>query len=135
MAKDEMKTSKIKRPPKREGKRFAAKLLFQYRVIMNKDSGVRRLCESQIISFSSTDATTALLEAKLRASKKQHHYKNSDGNQVRFEFIGVEELLCLDPACDSDEVWYEIVERVKPMERRAKLIPSKRQLNAIRNND
>jgi len=130
-----MKTLKAKLPSKGKGKRFAAKLLFQYRVIINEDSGIRRLCESQIISFSSTNAVAALLEAKLRAIKKQHHYINSNGNQVRFEFVGIEELLCLDPECDSDEVWYEIVERVKPMERRAKLIPSERQLNAIRNND
>ncbi len=42
------------------------------------------------------------------------------------------ELLCLDPACDPDEVWYHIVERVTPMERRKAFIPPERRLNALR---
>ncbi|HEY5040618.1 MAG TPA: DUF4288 domain-containing protein [Verrucomicrobiae bacterium] len=130
-----MKAPKTIKPPVMAVKRFAAKLLFQFRVIVNGDSGVRRICECQIIQFGSTNASSALREAKLRAIKKQHNFKNSDGNLVRFEFVGVQELLCLDPVCDSDEVWYEIFDRVKPMERRLKFVPLEKKLNAIRNRD
>jgi Domain of unknown function (DUF4288) len=129
-----MKASKTKKPTK-GNKRFAASLLFQYRVTINGNSGIRRLCEKQIIQFKAANAKAALHEAKSRAIAKQHDYKNSDGNQVHFEFVGVRDLLCLDPGCEPDEVWYQTIEMVKPMERRDKLIPSEDQLNAIRNQD
>src|SRR5271154_846934 len=111
-----MKRSKAKKSAK-GNKRFAASLLFQYRVTINGKSGIRRLCEKQIIQFKAANAKVALLEAKSRAISKQHSYKNSDGNQVSFEFIGIRDLLCLDPECEPDEVWYQIIEMVKPMER------------------
>ena len=130
-----MNTSKASAPLATCSKRFAAKLLFQFRVVIDGDSGMRRLCESQIIHFKAEDAKEALREAKKRARKRQHAYENSDGNTVRFEFIGVEELLCLDPGCKPDEVWYDIHERLRPMERRAILLPTQKQLNAIRNKD
>jgi hypothetical protein len=42
------------------------------------------------------------------------------------------DLLCLGSECEADEVWYEIRERLLPMERRDKLIPKEGELNAIR---
>ena len=116
-------------------KRFAAKLLFQFRVIIGKSSGKRRLCEKRIVQFLAVNAKSALKETNFRGNRGQYSYKNTDENLVRFEFLGIEELLCLDPGCDSDEVWYEIVELVKPKERIAKFIPAVKKLNAIRNKD
>ena len=43
------------------------------------------------------------------------------------------ELLELGIECDHDEVWYDIRERMLPMEHREKLIPPESELNAIRN--
>jgi hypothetical protein len=97
--------------------------------------GIRRLCEERIVTFSATDGRAALHEAKRRGHAAQHHYKNSDGNPIYFEFVGVMELLRLNPACDADEVWYDITERVRPMERRASIIRPENQLSAIRNNE
>jgi hypothetical protein len=116
-------------------KRFAAKLLFQFRVVVNGSPGMRRLCEERIITFESQHARAALVEAKRRGHAAQHDYNNSDDNQVRFQFIGVIELLCLGVECEPDEVWYEIYERVRPMERRRSLLPRPSQLNAIRNHE
>jgi hypothetical protein len=116
-------------------KRYAAKLLFQYRVIVRASEGMRRLCEERILTFRSTHGRAALTEAKRRGRAAQHSYNNNEGNRVHFEFVGVMELLCLDPACDTDEVWYEMPERVRPMERRARFIPPEGRLHAIRNND
>jgi hypothetical protein len=113
--------------------RYAAKLLFQFRVIVNGDSGKRRLCEERIVVLEANPAKAALKKAKAKGKSGEHSYKNTDGNKVRFEFIGVMELLELDPACRDDEVWYDIVERVSPSERRDKLIPPEAQLNAIYN--
>ena len=97
--------------------------------------GVRRTCEERIITISAPHARAALTEAKRRGRAAQHRYKNNDGNPVRFEFVGVMELLRLDPACEKDEVWYDITDRVRPMERRAFIIPPESQLSAIRNHE
>jgi hypothetical protein len=97
--------------------------------------GTRRLCEERIITFASIHGHAALREAKRQGRTAQFSYPNNDGNRVHFEFVGVMELLRLDPACDPGEVWYELPERVRPMERRAQLIPPESQLQAIKNND
>ena len=115
-------------------RRYSARLLFQFRVVVDGAPGKRRLCEERIITFTALHARNALREAKKRGRAARHSYKNSNGSPVHFEFVGVLELLCLDPECDADEVWYSIVERVTPMERRAILIPPEDQLNAMRFN-
>jgi hypothetical protein len=69
--------------------RYAAKLLFQFRVDVNGDTGKRRLCEERIINFSAGSPQQALRTAKRRGKQGQHAYTNSDGNTVTFEFIGV----------------------------------------------
>jgi hypothetical protein len=115
--------------------KYAAKLLFQFRVMVDGSPGVRRTCEERIITFSASNGRAALREAKRRGRAAQHRYKNSDGNPVHFEFVGVLELLRLDPACESDEVWYEITERVRSSERRASIIPPESRLSAIRNHE
>ena len=58
---------------------------------------------------------------------------NDEGHTVYFEFIGVMDLLCLGAECDDDEVWYDIRERLLPMERSDVFVPAVSDLNAIRN--
>ena len=111
------------------GRRYSAKLLFQYRV--GGSPNTRRRCEERIITFPSLYGRAALSEAKRRGRAAQHSYTNVHGQRVHFEFVGVMELLSLE-ACDADEVWYEMPERVRPMERRGKLIPPESKLHAIR---
>jgi hypothetical protein len=116
-------------------RRYSAKLLFQFRVMVDGSPGKRRLCEERIVTFKAGNARAALREAKRFGRTAEHSYANSDGNRVHFELIGVVELICLEPMCTKEEVWYEIVERVRPMERRSKPIPPERLLHAIRNCD
>lgn len=97
--------------------------------------GKRRLCEERIIVLSANDSKAALREAKRRGRIVQHQYKNNEGNPVHFEFIGILELLRLDPACEMDEVWYDIKERIRPMERKATIIPPETRLSAMRNHE
>jgi hypothetical protein len=118
-----------------EARRYSARLLFQFRVVIQGNAAKRRLCEERIITFAAAHARAALREAKKRGRAACYNYKNSNGCPVHFEFVGVLELLCLGPECNTDEVWYHIVERVTPMERRAILIPPEEKLNAIRFND
>jgi hypothetical protein len=103
--------------------------------MVDRSPGIRRTCEERIVTFSATDGRAALHEANQRGHAAQYHYKNNEGNPVYFEFVGVMELLRLYPTCDADEVWYDITERVRPMERRAYIIRPESQLSAIRNNE
>ena len=112
--------------------RYAAMLLFQFRVMIDSDPGIRRICEKRLINFRSETAQAALKEAKRRGRAAQYSYRNNDGNKVYFDFIGVQDLLCLGIECEPDEVWYDIVQLMKPMERKNKLIPSESTLNAIK---
>ena len=101
--------------------RFAAKLLFQFRVSVNGDVGKRRLCEERIINFSARTPREALQIAKRRGKKGEHSYKNSAGNTVSFEFVGVMDLMSLGVEAEADEVWYDIRVRLLPKERRKKI--------------
>jgi hypothetical protein len=115
-----------------ESRRYAAKLLFQFRVVINGDSGKLRHCEERIINLTSHSATHALSLAKKQARLAQYHYRNSDGNPVYFEFIGVTDLLNLGAECDANEVWYDIRTMLQPMERKHKIVPPASKLNAIK---
>ena len=112
--------------------RYAAKLMFQYRVMVKGSAGRRRVCEDQIIELDARSARRALYAAKRKARAKEHSYHNDHGHKVHFEFVGVMELLCLEP-CDRYEVWYEISERILPKERRSRWIPPEDELEAIWN--
>jgi uncharacterized protein DUF4288 len=112
--------------------RYAAKLLFQFRVVVNGDAGVRRLCEERMIVFRAASAGLALAKAKRRGRAAQHRYKNKAGDTVHFEFVGILDLLALGMECEADEVWYDLVERVRPMERRHAILPKENDLSAIR---
>jgi hypothetical protein len=113
-------------------KRYAAKLLFQFRAIVHGRPNKRRLCEERVILFQAPSGRQALRLAKRKGHRSQHNYR-SDNGRVYFEFVGVLELLSLDPACEPDEVWYDLVKHVLPMERRQVLIPTESSLEAIRN--
>jgi hypothetical protein len=111
---------------------YAAMLLFQWRT--TKAVTVRRSCEKRIINFRSRNARTAWTKATRHGRDAEYKWGlNEKGKAVHFEFIGILDLLELGVECGPDEVWYDVVEMVKPMERRRKLIPPKSRLNALRN--
>jgi hypothetical protein len=112
--------------------RYAAKLMFQFRVVIDGDSGQRRTCEERIVLIDAMSARKALREAQRRGKKAQFHFQNTDGNPVYFEFIGVMDLQELGIECADGEVWYDIVERLLPSERSEKFIPPAAELNAIK---
>lgn len=118
---------------KTEAQRFAAKLLFQFRVVVDGESGVMRLCEERIVLIRAPTARKALAAAKRRGKRAQHHYTNDSGNAVFFEFVGLMDLLHLGVECDEDEVWYTITQRKLPMERAATILPAESELCAVRN--
>jgi hypothetical protein len=113
-------------------KRYAAKLLFQFRADLGKGrSDTMRRCEERMIVLSAKDAKTALRKAKHYGKSKEFDAEAEAGNPIYFEFLGVTDLLELGTECAPEEVWYDIVIRKLPSERRDKLIPKEGALNAI----
>jgi hypothetical protein len=112
--------------------RYSAKLLFQFRVDLGAETGKRRSCEERIILVEARSASTALAKVKRKGKRAEFDFTNTDGNTVYFEFVGVMDLLRLGVECEADEVWYDIRERMSPMERRDVFIPPEHELNAIR---
>ena len=108
--------------------RYSAKLLFQFRVEIQGDSGKRRLCEERIIHFEARSPREALRSARRRGRNGEYAYANADGNAVSFEFVGVMGVLRLGAEAGDGEVWYDIRERLLPMERREELLPAEEDL-------
>ncbi len=119
------------RRPKTKNLKFAAKLLFQFRVVANGKSNKMRTCEERLVVIHADTAESALSKAKARGRAAQHGYKNHDGNKVHFEFVGVMDLLHLGSECEKDEVWYDITVRKEPKERAKSILPPISKLNAI----
>lgn len=113
--------------------RYSAKLLFQWRVDVDGDSGVMRLCEERLVLIHAPDARKALALAKRKGKSAAFKCRNDFGDPLFFEFVGVLDLLQLGAECDEDEVWYDIVRRKLPMERAADILPHESELCAIRN--
>jgi hypothetical protein len=111
---------------------YTAKLLFEWYIVVDGTAGLRRLCEERMVLIQEANAFAALREARRLGRGAQYRSKNSDGSPVHFRFVGVLDLLHLGVECSPNEVWYDIVERLRPMERRNTLLPPEEQLSAIR---
>lgn len=118
-------------PAASEDRRYAAMLLFQFRVITAGTSDRRRLCEKRLILLTAPDGRAALRAAKHRGRAAQYGYLNAAGGKVRFEFVGVLDLLHLGSECEPDEVWYQLCRLQEPMERRSRLLPPESRWQAI----
>jgi hypothetical protein len=103
--------------------RYAAKLLFQFRVGRSEDSKFRT-CEERIVIVNAKTMTQAYRSAERVGRQGQTRYKNDEGEQVHFEYIGVLDLMELGIEAEENEVWYEVKTLLQPMERKNKLIKS-----------
>ena len=112
--------------------RYSAKLLFQYRVVTDGKVNKRRTCEERIILLECRSAKEGLKQTKRIGRRAEHEYENSTGAKVYFEFVGILDLQHLGVECEANEVWYDITQRLTPMERSGKLIPPESTLNAIK---
>jgi hypothetical protein len=112
--------------------RYAAKLLFQYRIETRARPSKNRTVEERIVALSAQNARKALTKADKRGRSSELHYLNNEGNRVSIEFVGVVDLMELGPECEKDTAWYEIKTMVQPMERKRELIPTPENLSAIK---
>lgn len=85
-----------------------------------------------MILIKAKSAREALRLAKRHARRRHFSFRTTDGGRIAFEFVGILDLLHLGVECEPEEVWYDIIELVRPMERRGKLIPPEGELHAIR---
>ena len=116
----------------RPAQHYSAKLLFQFRVVSGRRSNLRRICEERIVTFKAPSSEQAWQIASRMGKADAFTYQNDSGGRVHFEFVGIMELLHLGlERSGAAEVWYDIVERLKPSERKAKLVPRKAQLQAF----
>lgn len=105
--------------------RFAAKLLFQYRV--GEDS-LYRICEERIIVFNARGARAALRHAKRIGKGSESSFVNDGGDTVRIELVGIRDFMHLGLECEEGVVWYEIRTMFRPMERKAALVSEDKDL-------
>lgn len=90
------------------------------------------MCEKRIINLRARGARQALTKAKKCGKAAEYRYRNLKGQPVYFECIGLLDLMELGMECAPGEVWYDIINMVRPMERRSVLIPRVSALSAIR---
>jgi hypothetical protein len=112
--------------------RYAAKLLYQFRIVINGKSNKKRNCEEKIILIKANNSENAYKKAIIRGKKDEHNFLNNDGNTVFYEFIGIMDLMHLGIETEEDEVWYEVKAYLKPKERKSNFIPKKNNLSSIR---
>jgi hypothetical protein len=116
--------------PQSVGGLYAAKLLFEFCVSANGKPHARRLCEERIILVEASSAFDAARVAQRQGKTGQTRYRNLHGERVRLRFVGVLELVQLDTGREPNEVWWVLTTRLRPMERRAQIVPRVRDLAA-----
>jgi Domain of unknown function (DUF4288) len=112
---------------------YSAKLLFEFAVVVEGRPGARRLCEERLVLIEAANAKAAVREAKRQGCAAQYRYRNSDRNPVLFRFVGLLDLVHLGIECQPNEVWYDITQRMRPMERRRAILPLEKDLSAVKN--
>ena len=111
--------------------KYAALLLFQFRVVTDGKSNRKRICEERIVHLFCGTPEEAIKLAQERGKDEEFDYED-DKRHIFFEFIGVVELVDLISLDGEDEVWSRLVEKVYPLERKDKLIPKVEKLSVFR---
>ena len=109
---------------------FSAKLLFEFCVYEDGTPAARRLCEERIVLLEAPTARDAAAVAQRQGKAGETRYRNIRGQRVHLRFVGILELLEIGTGCEPNEVWWELTTRVRPMERRAQIIPKRCELSA-----
>ncbi len=106
--------------------KIALKLLFQFRVMVGKSAGVQRKCEERYIVIDNVHDISSTLDSVYSYAKKSERvYKNTDGNTVYHEFVGVIDYILMENECDDIEFWYDYTTRRLPMENKKAITMSK----------
>jgi len=113
--------------------KFAACLLFQFKTVTNGNVNKKRICEERIYHINAISADEAYLKAKQTGKDEEFSYQDGD-KFISFEFIGTVDLIELSNFDEKNHVWSRFVEKLYPMERKDKIIPSKEKLTVFKPN-
>src|SRR5438552_9707478 len=89
-------------------RRFAAKLLFQFRPSRRSERSDMALCEERIVTFDAPSSRAALAKAKQIARRASHSFRVVGGGRVNFEPVGIMELMELGVETEPGEVWWDL---------------------------
>ncbi len=103
--------------------RYAAKLLFQWNAMPGGRVSSRRVSEERIVNFRAASPRAAL--AKAKSMGKQGSFRSGS---IRFQFVGILQLMELGIESGPGEVWWELSYRSRPLERRGKILPREKDL-------
>ena len=109
-------------------RRFAAKLLFQFRPSRRAEGSTIALCEERIVTFSAVSPRAALGKAKQIARRASHSFPVVGGGRVQFEPVGIMELMELGVETEPGEVWWDLYRRRVRGRQRSRLVPPERSL-------
>jgi len=109
-------------------RRFAAKLLFQFRPSRPAEGSTIALCEERIVTFSAVSSRAALVKAKQIARRASHSYPVVGGGRVKLKPVGIMELMELGVETEPGEVWWDLYRRRVRGGRRSRLVPPERSL-------
>jgi len=112
-------------------RKFAVFLLFQFKTEKNNIINKKRICEERIYNIECETSNIAYKEAKKIGKKEEFSYIE-DKQKVNFEFIGIIDLVELSTLDDNNIVWSRFVEKLTPMERKDKIIPTKDNLTVFK---
>jgi hypothetical protein len=115
---------------------YGAKLLFQWRVVENGRAKKRRVCEERVVLIRARSPKDALAQARRYGAQASYAdpQLSTKGRKTFFEFVGVVDLDRLAATLGTEyplEVWYELRERVQPMERRDKLLVPENRMRSV----
>jgi hypothetical protein len=88
------------------------------------------MCEERIVTFQARTPKSALSKAK-RYGRSEEFTDAREGVRVFFEFVGILELMDVTFGYSDGQVWWDLVERVQPSERRSSIIPPESELDAF----
>jgi len=103
--------------------RYAAKLLFQWNAMPGGRVSSRRVCEERIVNFLAASAGGAV--AKAKSIGKRDSFRSGG---IRFQFIGILQLMELGVESGPGETWWELSYRSRPLERKGKILPREKDL-------
>jgi len=113
--------------------KFAVCLLFQFKVINKGKVNKKRICEEKIYHIISNSANEAYKKALSIGKDEEFNFKEKQKN-IFYEFVGIIEMIELVELDEKNVVWSRFVEKLLPLERKAKIIPPKNKLSVFKVN-
>jgi len=92
---------------------FSATLIFRSEI--GGVRSIRPLCEERVVLFETSNEQEAIKAAEAYGRREAHSYANESGEEVRWQFVGIDKIHALDsPTAEGWEVAAKFVRRSWP---------------------